>query len=197
MMGSVVARALGMQVKKIIASVNDNDAFPKFLASGVYEKISPSRNSISNAMNVGHPSNLARLVAVYGGQMDETGKISKQPDLAAMRRDIFSTSISDDRTRAAIKNFWDEHKLLLEPHGAVAWQGYQDWLTAEKGGDSPAVMIETANPSKFPEEIGKMMGWEPDVPANMLASLKLPEDFDRMAADYDTFKSYLLKRAGT
>ena len=66
---------MGLPVKKIIASVNDNDAFPKFLASGHYEKISPSRNSVSNAMNVGHPSNLARLVAVYGGQMDETGKI--------------------------------------------------------------------------------------------------------------------------
>jgi threonine synthase len=197
MMGSVVAREMGLPVKKIIASVNDNDAFPKFLASGVYEKISPSRNSISNAMNVGHPSNLARLVAVYGGQMDETGKISKQPDLAAMRRDLFSTSVSDDRTRAAIRNFWDEYKLLLEPHGAVAWQGYQDWLITEKDSNSPAVMIETANPAKFPEEISKMMGWEPDVPANMLASLKLPEDFDCMAADYNAFKSYLLKRAGT
>ncbi len=54
-------------------------------------------------MNVGHPSNLARLVAVYGGQMDETGAIHRQPDLAAMRRDLFSSSVSDDRTRATIK----------------------------------------------------------------------------------------------
>ncbi len=100
MMGAVVAREMGLPVKKIIASVNDNDAFPKFLATGHYEKISPSRNSLSNAMNVGHPSNLARLVAVYGGQMDETGKINELPDLAAMRRDIFSTSISDERTVA-------------------------------------------------------------------------------------------------
>jgi threonine synthase len=79
MMGAVVARQMGLPVKKLIASVNDNDAFPKFLASGHYEKISPSRNSVSNAMNVGHPSNLARLVAVYGGQMDETGKIHRSP----------------------------------------------------------------------------------------------------------------------
>ena len=98
MMGSVVAREMGLPVKKIIASVNDNDAFPRFLQTGVYEKIVPSRNSLSNAMNVGHPSNLARLVAVYGGQMDETGKIHKQPDLAAMRRDLFSSSVSDERT---------------------------------------------------------------------------------------------------
>ncbi|MFM2295749.1 MAG: hypothetical protein RLZZ350_2162, partial [Verrucomicrobiota bacterium] len=65
MMGAVVARQMGLPICKLIAAVNDNDAFPKFLATGNYEKISPSRNSVSNAMNVGHPSNLARLVAVY------------------------------------------------------------------------------------------------------------------------------------
>jgi threonine synthase len=191
-MGAVVAREMGLPVKKIIAPVNDNDEFPRFLASGRYEKISPSRNSVSNAMNVGHPSNLARLVAVYGGQMDEAGKIHKQPDLAAMRRDIFSTSVSDERTRAALKSFWDKHQMLLEPHGAVAWQGFLDWQAAESLGDAPAAIIETANPAKFPEEIHKMMTWSPDIPPVMAAALKLPEDFDRMGADYETFKAYLI-----
>jgi threonine synthase len=191
-MGAVVAREMGLPVKKIIAPVNDNDEFPRFLASGRYEKISPSRNSVSNAMNVGHPSNLARLVAVYGGQMDDTGKIHRQPDLAAMRRDIFSTSVSDDRTRAALKDFWDKYQMLLEPHGAVAWQGFLDWQAVEPPGDAPAVIIETANPAKFPEEIQKMMTWSPDVPPGMAAALKLPEDFDRMEADYEKFKAYLI-----
>ncbi|MCX6894489.1 MAG: threonine synthase [Verrucomicrobia bacterium] len=194
MMGAVVAREMGLPVKKIIASVNDNDAFPKFLASGHYQKISPSRNSLSNAMNVGHPSNLARLVAVYGGQMDETGKINRLPDLAAMRRDIFSTSVSDARTVAGIREVWNNFQLLLEPHGSVAWQGFQDWNAVEPLGNSPAVIIETANPAKFPEEVEKVVGWAPDVPANMLASLKLPEDFDRMGADYAKFRDYLIQR---
>src|SRR5260221_4405046 len=122
MMGAVVARQMGLPVRKLIASVNDNDAFPKFLASGIYEKISPSRNSVSNAMNVGHPSNLARLVAVYGGRMDETGAIHRQPDLAAMRRDLFSSPVSDDRTRATLRRVWDKNKLLLQPPRAVAWR---------------------------------------------------------------------------
>jgi threonine synthase len=194
MMGAVVAREMGLPVKKIIASVNDNDAFPKFLGSGKYQKICPSRNSLSNAMNVGHPSNLARLVAVYGGQMDETGKINKLPDLAAMRRDIFSTSISDERTIAGVREVWDNFQLLLEPHGAVAWQGFQDWNAVEPLGNSPAVIVETANPAKFPVEVEKVVGWAPDVPANMLASLKLPEDFDRMGADYEKFKAYLIRQ---
>ncbi|HEU6448140.1 MAG TPA: threonine synthase [Verrucomicrobiae bacterium] len=194
MMGAIVAREMGLPVRKIIAAVNENDAFPKFLASGDYQKISPSRNSLSNAMNVGHASNLARLVAVYGGQMDETGKIHKQPDLAAMRRDVFSSSISDERTVAGLRDFWNQFQLLLEPHGAVAWQGLLDWTAQEPLGNTPAVIVETANPAKFPIEVQKVVGWEPDVPANMLASLKLPEDFDRMDADYEKFKAYLKAR---
>ena len=193
MMGAVVARSMGLPVRKLIASVNDNDAFPKFLQTGVYEKISPSRNSVSNAMNVGHPSNLARLVAVYGGQMDETGRIHQQPDLAAMRRDLFSTSVSDARTVAGVRDFWNKFQLLLEPHGAVAWQGFLDWTAVEPLGDSPAVIVETANPAKFPVEVEKVVGWPPDVPENMLAALKLPEDFDHLDADYEHFKAYLLR----
>ena len=193
MMGAIIAREMGLPVRKIVAAVNDNDAFPKFLASGHYQKISPSRNSLSNAMNVGHPSNLARLVSVYGGQMDETGKINQLPDLAAMRRDIFSSAITDERTVAGVRDFWNQFQLLLEPHGAVAWQGLQDWTAQEPLGNSPAVIVETANPAKFPVEVQKVVGWEPDVPANMLASLRLPEDFDRMNADYAAFKQYLLK----
>ncbi|MSU63822.1 MAG: threonine synthase [Pedosphaera sp.] len=196
MMGAVVAREMGLPVRKIIASVNDNDAFPKFLATGTYQKISPSRNSVSNAMNVGHPSNLVRLVAVYGGQMDETGRIHKQPDLAAMRRDVFSSSISDGRTRDSLRDFWNQYQILLEPHGVVAWQGFLDWIAVEPLGDSPAVIVETANPAKFPEEVEKVVGWPPDVPAAMEAAIKLPEDFDRMGADYGEFKKYLTDRHG-
>jgi threonine synthase len=221
MMGAVVAREMGLPVKKIIASVNENDAFPKFLASGVYQKISPSRNSLSNAMNVGHPSNLARLVAIYGGQMDETGKIHRAPDLAAMCRDLFSSSISDERTRLSLKDFWNKYQILLEPHGVVAWQGFLDWLETETVGressraglgtsrqsddgssvasphkNFPAVILETANPAKFPEEVEKVVGWPPDVPPAMAAAIQLPEDFDRMGADYEKFKEYLIQQHG-
>jgi len=194
MMGAVVAREMGLPVKKIIASVNDNDAFPRFLATGVYEKVVPSRNSLSNAMNVGHPSNLARLVAIYGGQMDESGKIHQQPDLTAMRRDLFSSSVSDERTRLAFLDFWNKYQSLLEPHGAVAWRGFQDWLETESLGCLPAAIIETANPAKFPEQIEQAFGWSPDVPPAMAAMIKLPEDFDRMGADYEKFRDYLLAR---
>ncbi len=194
MMGAIVARQMGLPVKKIVASVNDNDAFPKFLASGHYEKIVPSRNSVSNAMNVGHPSNLARLVALYGGRMDETGMIHRQPDLAAMRRDLFSSSVSDDQTRETIREVWNKYQLLLEAHGAVAWRGFLDWQEHEPLNGLPAVILETANPAKFPEEIEKTIGFAPDVPPAMTAAIQLPEEFDRMGADYEKFRDYLLAR---
>jgi threonine synthase len=193
-MGAIVARQMGLPVRKIVAPVNDNDAFPRFLAGGVYEKIVPSRNSVSNAMNVGHPSNLARLVAVYGGRMDETGKIHQQPDLPAMRRDLFSSSVSDERTRQTIREVWNKYQLLLEPHGAVAWRGFQDWLKSEPLNGLPAAILETANPAKFPEEIEKTIGFAPDVPPAMTATNKLPEDFDRMGADYEKFREYLIAK---
>jgi len=194
MMGAVLAGQMGLPIKKLVVPVNENDAFPRFLASGHYEKIVPSRNSVSNAMNVGHPSNLARLVAVYGGRMDETGRIHQMPDLAAMRRDLFSSSVSDERTRATIKEVWNQYQLLLEPHGAVAWRGFLDWQKREALDGSPAVILETANPAKFPEEIEKMMGWSPDIPPAMEATNKMPEDFDRMDADYEKFRAYLVQQ---
>ena len=196
MMGAIVAREMGLPVRKIVVPVNENDAFPKFLASGQYQKISPSRNSLSNAMNVGHPSNLARLVAVYGGRMDETGKIHHQPDLEAMQCDLFSSSISDERTRVTLKEVWDKYKLLLEPHGAVAWRGLQDWLEIEPF-DGPVAVLETANPAKFPEEVERLFNWSPDVPPAMAEALKLPEDYDRMGADYEKFKAYLIAKHPT
>ena len=194
MMGAVVAGQMGLPIKKLIVPVNSNDAFPRFLESGVYQKIEPSRNAVSNAMNVGHPSNLARLVAVYGGRMDETGKIHQLPDLAAMRRDLFSSSVSDERTRETIQEVWTKYQLLLEPHGAVAWRGFLDWLDVEPLGNSPAVILETANPAKFPEEIEKTIGFSPDVPPAMAATIELPEDFDRMSTDYEKFREYLASK---
>ena len=194
MMGAMVAKQMGLPVRKIVVPVNDNDAFPRFLATGVYQKIVPSRNSVSNAMNVGHPSNLARLVSVYGGQMDETGVLHRQPDLAAMRRDLFSSSVSDDRTRDMIREVWNQYQLLLEAHGAVAWAGFRDWLATEPPGGGPAVVLETANPAKFPEEIEKTIGFSPDVPPAMEAMNKLPEDYDRLGVDYGKFRDYLLAR---
>ena len=195
MMGAMVARQMGLPIRKLIVPVNSNDAFPCFLMTGDYRKIEPSRNALSNAMNVGHPSNLARLVAVYGGQMDHAGKVHRPPDIAAMRRDLFSSSISDDATRTTVRDAWEKHYLLLEPHGAVGWRGFLDWLEQEPLNGSPAAVLETAHPAKFPEEIERMLGFTPEVPPALAAVDRLPEDYDRMGVDYEAFRQFLRKHA--
>ncbi len=192
MMGAVFAGQMGLPVKRLVVPVNGNDEFPRFLATGSYAKIDPSRNCLSNAMNVGHPSNLARLVAIYGGHMDETGAIHRAPDMDAMRRSLFSTSVSDEQTRATIKQAWTDHRLLLEPHGAVGWRGFLDYAEKESRDGAPVVVLETAHPAKFPEEIEKILGFTPEVPPALAALDKLPEDYDRMAVSYEAFREYLV-----
>jgi len=194
MMGAVIAREMGLRIRKLVVPVNGNDEFPRFLATGRYEKIEPSRNCLSNAMNVGHPSNLARLVALYGGQMDEKGILHRLPDMDRMRRDLFSVSVSDEQTRATIREAWQKHRLLLEPHGAVGWRGFLEYGAIEPLGENPAVVLETAHPAKFPEEIERLLGFSPEVPPSLAALDKLPEDFDRMPVDYEQFRKYLISR---
>lgn len=206
MMGAVIASQMGLPIRKLVVPVNGNDAFPRFLGTGTYAKIEPSRACLSNAMNVGHPSNLVRLVDVYGGRMDEAGTLHRAPDLAAMRRDLFSSAVSDDQTRATIKEAWEKHRLLLEPHGAVGWRGFLDYLgslhdptIAGAGGPrvlppeggAPAAVLETAHPAKFPEEIERVLGFSPAVPPSLAAQDQLPEDYDRMAVDYGAFRERL------
>jgi threonine synthase len=192
MMGAVFAGQMGLPIRKLVVPVNGNDEFPRFLASGRYAKIEPSRACLSNAMNVGHPSNLARLVALYGGRMDEAGVLHRAPDLAALRRDLFSSSVSDAQTRETIRQAWTEHRLLLEPHGAVGWRGFLDYVAVEPLNGAPAVVLETAHPAKFPEEIETALGFTPAVPPALAALDHLPEDYDRLPADYDRFRDYLL-----
>jgi threonine synthase len=146
MMGSVLALQMGLPVQRLVIATNANDEVPRFLETGRYEKIAPSRVCISNAMNVGHPSNLARLVDVYGGWMDETGALHRAPDMDRMRRDLYAVSISDDETRAAIKDAHERYGVIMEPHGAVAWAGLERFLGEHPDlADVPAVSIETAS----------------------------------------------------
>jgi threonine synthase len=213
--GGMIARRMGLPVDRFVIATNANDEFPKFVATGRYEKIVPSRVCISNAMNVGHPSNLPRLVALYGGVMDEQGKVSKQPDFTAMRRDIYPVSIDDAGTRQAIKDAWQKYKTMLEPHGAVGWAGLEKYLTEEGQRDkgtkgqsdsaghsiprslSPSplsISVETAHPAKFPEEIRRLLGVDPPLPPSLAGLDAKPEHYDKGPNEYGWFKEFLQKR---
>ncbi len=193
LMGGLIAKRMGLPVKRFISAVNENDEFPAFLKSGRYSKIAPSRNCLSNAMNVGHPSNLARLVALYGGQMDEKGVISKAPDIAAIRKDIFSISVTDQETKDAIKEAYDNYEVIIEPHGAVGWHALQKYRK-ETGDKTPAISLETADPAKFPDEIIRITGKEPNIPESLKAIEGKKELMKNINADYGELKSLLKSR---
>ncbi|MDK2892206.1 threonine synthase [Methanohalophilus sp.] len=193
MMGCVLAKNMGVPIKKILASVNENDEVPIFLKTGKYTKIEPSRNCLSNAMNVGHPSNLARLIAVYGGVMDEKGNVIKLPDMEKLNNDILSVSVTDGETKATIKKFFEDYNICIEPHGAVGIKGLMDYR--EKTGDNTlAVTLETAHPAKFPAEVITATGVDPEPPQS-LKDVEAKEEFmEQLNADYATFKKYLKEK---
>jgi threonine synthase len=191
-LGCEYARRMGLPVAKLVMPTNENDEFPRLLETGVYQKVSPSKACLSNAMNVGHPSNLARFFDLYGGTVDRSGVVHRQPEVEQMRQHIFSVAISDRETKKTIKRIYDQHKVLLEPHGAVGWRGMEVYL--ELYGDVPlCICLETAHPAKFPDEIRELLGINPELPQSM-------KDLDgrtgrpaHLAADYEKFKAYLLR----
>ncbi len=195
MMGAVIAQRMGVPIHRLIIATNANDEVPHYLRTGQYRKIAPSRVCISNAMNVGHPSNLARLVDVYGGHLDETGTERRPPDLTAMRRDLAALSISDDTTRATIRAAYEQHGVILEPHGAVGWAGLQRYLDENPAdADTLAVSVETAHPAKFPDEIRATIGVDPKVPPSLAGLDRKTESYERLPAQYEPFRDFLQTR---
>ncbi len=195
MMGGVLAMKMGLPVQKFIIATNENDEFPTYLRTGKYHKIEPSKNCISSAMNVGHPSNLARLVALYGGRMDEKGTIYHAADMDLMRKEIFSLSITDQQTRETIRKAYQQYNVILEPHGAVGWAGLEEYLQKNEGENHPeqlCVSLETAHPAKFPEEINRLIGLDPELPKSLEGLDGRQEFVTELPVAYKDFKQFLL-----
>lgn len=193
--GGLIAKKMGLPIKRFISAVNENNEFPTFLRTGVYTKVEPSINCISNAMNVGHPSNLARIFDLYGGQIDERGIIQRVPNMEELRNDIISYSISDEITKDAIVNFYNKHKKIIEPHGAVGWAALQIYRNSNpKNNDVKSITFETADPSKFPEEIIKLIDIIPEMPHSLKLIQDKPEfPNPKEISEYTDFKDFLLE----
>lgn len=140
----LLATQLGLPVDHFIAATNRNDVVPSYLTSGDY-KPRPSVATISNAMDVGSPSNFVRMQALFEGSWD------------SMKSRISGAWFNDDETRAAIREVKSIHGYDIDPHGAVAWLAARKWRSTHP--DSATISLETAHPSKFPDvmeaELGK------------------------------------------
>jgi len=182
MMGTVLAREMGLPIEKILCGVNENREFPEFLETGNYT-VRPSIRSPSSAMIVSNPSNFARLVDLYGGHVTDEreadGKVLREgvmdlnPDMRALRRDLYSISVSNPEHYAAMKEVYDRFGIILEPHGAVGWRVLDTWLGGRH--DRLAVIYETADPGKFPDDVKTAIGIVPALPRRIAEQAALEE----------------------
>jgi threonine synthase len=198
LMGGMVAARMGLPVNRFIISTNENDEVPELLRTGIYKTINPSKNCISSAMNVGHPSNLSRIIALYGGRMDEKGVIVKQPDMEKMRMDLFGAAVSDDITRSVIESIYRKFNILLEPHGAVAWNGLENYINSVDEKESQGqlyISLETAHPAKFPGELKSILNEEPPLPESLSALSGREEKYYSIENNYLMLKEFILKNS--
>jgi threonine synthase len=195
LMGGLIAREMGLPVEKFILATNENNEVPEFLRTGIYKSIVPSVNCISSAMNVGHPSNLSRIVALYGGIMDEAGLILKEPDMKRMQDELFGVSVSDDETREIIAEVFRKYRILLEPHGAIAWQGVDEYLKQNNLNDSGnklIISLETAHPAKFPEELRQIIKIDPALPDSLSGIDSKTENYITLDNNYEMLREFIL-----
>jgi threonine synthase len=182
MMGTVIAKEMGLPISRILCGVNENIEFPEFLESGEYI-VRPSIKCPSSAMIVSNPSNFARLVDLYGGhvsdQRDERGQILKEgvmdikPDLEAMRRDLFSMGVTNEDHYAAMKEVYERFGIITEPHGSVGWRVLDTYLGGKH--DRLSVIYETADPGKFPDDVKRAIGTVPPMPERIAKQATMEE----------------------
>ncbi|CAN5408954.1 threonine synthase [soil metagenome] len=173
----ILAHVSGLPVKHFIAACNANDVVPAFMET---EKYAPKKAvaTISNAMDVGNPSNFIRILEIFHHQF------------ANLKKEFSSCSISDAETKATLQKVYQEEGYLLDPHGAVGYLALQQYLKAnphEKG-----IVLETAHPVKFYDVVEPVIGEAVDIPPTVQQQLLLPKKSTKIVADAGLLKSFLL-----
>ena len=166
---------MGLPIKRFIAANNRNDIFLNYLNTGVYTP-KPSVATIANAMDVGDPSNFARVLDLY--------KHSHE----AICKEISGCSYTDEQIAETIAKTYKETNYLLDPHGAVAYRSLEEGLRPEETG----VFIETAHPAKFKSTVEAIIGEEIDIPDRLAAFLNSDKRTIELPASMDKFKEFLM-----
>ena len=173
----LIAWRMGLPVRRFIAANNRNDVFLDYLRTGIYTPRA-SVQTIANAMDVGDPSNFARVMDLYGNSAE------------AVRKDITGCSYTDDEIRKTIATVHDKYGYMLDPHGACGYQGLADSLSADETG----VFLETAHPAKFKETVESAAGQEVKIPQRLMDFMKNEKKTIRISSSYDNFREYLESR---
>ena len=175
----------GLPIKRFIAANNANDIFYKYLQSGKYEP-KASVQTLANAMDVGDPSNFARILNLYS----QNGALSPEDTHAAITSLISGATYSDEQIKETMRQCYNETKYILDPHGACGYQALADGLKPGEIG----VFCETAHPAKFKEKVDDILGIDVTIPDRLAAFMKGQKQSVPMTKDFTDFKSYLMKQ---
>ena len=170
-------KRMGLPVKRFIAANNRNDIFFKYLQTGIYSP-RPSVATLANAMDVGDPSNFARVLALYDGSHE------------AIAAEISGATYSDEQIRETVKAVYDETGYLLDPHGSCGCRALMEGLRAGETG----IFLETAHPAKFLNTVESIIGAKVEIPAKLQAFMKGTKQSIELPKEFPAFKDYLLSK---
>ncbi|MCQ2253404.1 MAG: threonine synthase [Bacteroidales bacterium] len=176
--GGILAMKSGLPVKHFVAATNANDTVPKYLETGVYTA-KPSVQTISNAMDVGDPSNFERLDEIFGHSSQNFGNV------------ISSYSFSDDETRQKMKDTYNRFGYVLDPHGAVGMLGLEKYLN---GSNANGIFLETAHPTKFLDVVKDTINVTPELPEALKACMDKKKESIKINNDYKELEQILKDR---
>ena len=172
------AKKMGLPIQRFIAATNINDVVPTYLKTGTF-KPRPSVRTISNAMDVGNPSNFARMLDLYCS----TGNIKEE---------IKGYAYTDDVTKKAIKEVYEKYNYIIDPHGAVGYLALKKYL--DQNPSHNGVVLETAHYSKFKETVDTELEFTTEVPERLAILEKRKKEAKQITAEYNLLKSYLLEK---
>lgn len=176
--GGLIAQRLGLPIAQFIAATNANDVVPQYLASGQYEP-RPSVATISNAMDVGSPSNFVRMEALHGQSW------------AKMKAGMQGFAYGDAATRAGIREVYERYGYVIDPHGAVGYRAALDYR--QQHPDHQVVILETAHPAKFSDVVEEEIKREVVIPERLAILGKRTKVATPMGAGFEEFKAWLLQ----
>ena len=179
--GGLIAKKMGLPISKFIAATNSNNVFTEYIKSGRFVPRS-SVKTPSNAMDVGNPSNLARINDLFNN------------DVSLIREVIFSSSFSDEETINAIKEMKQKYNYIIDPHGAVGYLALKEFLKNSTQSSGYGIIVETAHPAKFKETVESATGTEIELPKILANCLNKEKRAVELSNEYSSFKEYLLSR---
>ena len=174
---------MGLPVKRFIAANNANDVFYKYLQTGQYEP-KPSIQTLANAMDVGDPSNFARILNLYS----QNGKLSPEETHQAITSLISGATYSDEQIADTMRQCYHDTGYVLDPHGACGYRALKEQLQPGEVG----VFCETAHPAKFKEKVDQILGTDIKIPARLRAFMEGEKQNVALSKDFADFKSFLM-----